>query len=140
MGKSVLTLTTIEPDRDFITIDEEQYFLREIDELGVAGWSKLKRLSGVVAEKLSNPLEEEVAGIEVAANNTLAIIVIDLPDAVRDKLRLTQKTAIVQAFMTVASKRRAAKATEEGRESQKTTDGSSQGSSDSTSTEASATG
>ena len=132
MGKSVLTLDTIEPDRDFITIDGKPYSLRIVDELGAAGLSKLKRLSSEVAEKRSSLVEEDAGRVETAANDVLAIIVVDLPDDIRDKLRLSQKTAIVEAFTAVASRKRAEKATEQERESQKTMDGSSPGSSDST--------
>ncbi len=75
--------------------------------------------------------DEDIAKLYQTADAMLAIIVIDLPNDVRDKLRIDQKTAIVEAFTTVASKKRAEKATGE-RESQKTTDDSSPGSEDST--------
>jgi len=136
MGKSVLTLETIEPDRDFITIDGKEYSLRNADELSLADLSMIRRLANELVEKGkglnidSSPAD--IARIESATNETLAIIVLSLPDEVRDKLRQSQKTSIVEAFTAVASKKRAAKATEEEKESQKTSDGSSPGSDAST--------
>jgi hypothetical protein len=131
MGKNVLTLDTLEPDRDFIEIDGKHYSLRGDGELSLVELGRMRRMSKKVMEREIDidSTEEEMAEIEGFANHMLAIILVDLPPEVRDKLSSTQKIRIVSAFTTVASSKRAgAKAEEESR----TGEGSSQGSEGST--------
>jgi hypothetical protein len=141
MGKSLLTLDTLEPDRDFIEIDKKSYSLRAQDELSLTEIARIRRMSQKVIDKGLNAdsTEEDMAEIEGFANQVLSLIVVELPDDIRDKLKTPQKFQIVQAFTAAASSRRAGtKAGETG--SQPITAGSSPGSSDSTSTDQSLPG
>jgi hypothetical protein len=130
MGKNVLTLDTMEPDRDFIEIDGKPYSLRGDGELSLTELARIRRASKKVVEKgLSiDSSEEEMAEVEGFSNQMLDIILVGLPPEVRDKLTATQKLQIMQAFTTAASLRRAGAKAEESR----TGEGSSQGSADST--------
>lgn len=130
MGKNVLTLDTMEPDRDFIEIDGKSYSLRGDGELSLTELARIRRASKKVVEKGLDidSTEEEMGEVEGFSNQMLAIILIDLPSEVRDKLTATQKLQVVQAFTTVASLKRAGAKAEESR----TGEGSSQGSADST--------
>lgn len=120
MGKSVLTLDTIEPDRDFLTINEKPYFLRGDMELSLTQVARIRRLSLEFAELKGETSEEEVLKIEGHMQEILDMIVIGLPAEVRDKLTLRQKTEIVRVFTTASNMRRQAEA-EKG--SKSTTDG-----------------
>ena len=130
MGKNVLTLDTMEPDRDFIEIDGKSYSLRGDGELSLTELARIRRASKKVVEKGLDidSTEEEMGEVEGFSNQMLAIILIDLPSEVRDKLTATQKLQVVQAFTTVASLKRAGAKAEESR----TGEGSLQGSEDST--------
>lgn len=131
MGKSVLTLDTIEPDRDFIVVNKEPYYLRGDEELSLKEIARIRRTSKKVLEKGLDidSTEEEMAEIEGFANQILAIILIDLPPETRDKLSTMQKFQIVQAFTSAASSKRAGTKAEGGNP---TTEGSLQGSEGST--------
>jgi hypothetical protein len=131
MGKSVLTLDTIEPDRDFIVINEKPYYLRGDEELSLKEIARIRRTSKKVLEKGLDidSTEEEMAEIEGFANQILAIILIDLPPEIRDKLSTMQKFQVVQAFTSAASSKRAGTKAEQG---SPTTEGSLQGSEGST--------
>jgi hypothetical protein len=143
MGKSLLTLETLHPDRDFITINEQPYYLRGEGELSLMEIARIRALSKKVIERgmSIDSTEQDMAEIEAFANDVLGIIVLEFPPEVRDKLSTLQKFSIVQAFTTVASSKRAGSAAGERKEEgQPTTDGSSPGSSDSTSTDQSLPG
>jgi hypothetical protein len=131
MGKSVLTLDTIEPDRDFIVINEKPYYLRGDEELSLKEIARIRRTSKKVLEKGLDidSTEEEMAEIEGFANQILAIILIDLPPEIRDKLSTMQKFQVVQAFTSAASSKRAGTKAEQ---ESPTTEGSLQGSEGST--------
>ena len=109
MGKSVLSLDSLEPDRDFITINGNPYSLRGDDELSLTQVARIRRLSKEIAEKgiSDEATEEEMTKVEGYVNSILDTIVIDLKADVRDKLHPDQKFAIVTAFTTAASLRRA---------------------------------
>ncbi len=132
MAEPVLTLDTLEPVRSFITIDKKRYELRDADELTLTQTAHIHRL----AQEISNAgkpeaqvTEEEAKRFEDFANEMLAIVVIGLPDEMRDKLTIRKKYQIVSAFNALASQKWS---TEVGEGSSKTSDGSSQGSADST--------
>ena len=121
MGKSLLTLDSMEPDRDFITINGDPYQLRGDDELSLTQVARIRRLSKEVAEKgiSEEATEDDMTKVETYINSILDTIVIGLLADVRDKLKPDQKFAIVTAFTTAASSRRAAAQAE----TQPTTDG-----------------
>ena len=131
MGRQVLTIDMLEPDRDFIAINKQPYYLRMDIELSLTQIAKIRRLSKAVMEHgiTEDSTEDDVLRVEAFANEVLAIVVIDLPEDVRDKLSTLHKFQIVQAFMTVASSKRAGTVTgENGKGSQLITGGLSPGS------------
>lgn len=108
MGKSVLTLDTIEPDRDFIAIDGKPFYLRADDELSTSGIAKVRRLAKRVSAGLSDDAtDEQIAEMDGYADKILDVLVIDLPAEMKGRLNSAQKLQIVSAFMTAASSKRA---------------------------------
>ena len=132
MSKNILTLDTLEPDRDFIVVNKTPYYLRNDEELSLTQIARLNRLSKTVLDGglTVETTDEEILAIEGYANEILGMIVIGLPDAIRDLLTVQMKFSIVRAFTTAASARRAA--AQAGKEELPTADSSSQGSSGST--------
>jgi hypothetical protein len=134
MGTKVLTLDTMEPDRDFIAVNEKPYSLRGDDELSLRQIARIRRSTRVMAEKigqLDTATDEEMAEVEKLVDEMLGLIVIDFPAEILGKLTVTQKYQIVSAFTTAASQRRAgAKAGKSG--SQPISEGSSPASAAST--------
>jgi hypothetical protein len=133
MGKEILTLDTLEPDRDFIVVNKASFFLRGDDELSLTQIARIRRLSKTVLEKgiSEDSTEQDMVEVERYADEILGMIVLDLPAEVRDKLSTMQKFQIVRAFMTAAAQRRAKTAAGESA-GRLTTDGSSPDSSGST--------
>ena len=109
MGKAILTLDTIAPDRDFIVIDGKSYQLRGDDELSLTEVAKIRQLSKTVLTKDigEDSTEQDIEVVEDYANQVLGMIVLGLPADVRDRLSATQKFAVVRAFSAAASSRRA---------------------------------
>jgi hypothetical protein len=133
MGKELLTLDAMEPDRDFITINGKQYDLREQDELSLSELARIRRESRTVVDagSAAEMSEEDAKKFETFLDDIVKTVVIGLEASVIDKLRSAQKIQIVSAFMAVAAQKRAGAVT--GKEgSQPTMDGSSRGSEDST--------
>jgi hypothetical protein len=130
MGKTVLTLDTIDPDRDCIEIDGKKYELRNEEELSIKESARLRKL-GQYASIGKDATEEQLLEIESSVDAIIRIIVADIPQDVLDKLNWKHKFSILSAFMTVASSRRAG-AMAGGNGSLQTTEGSSQGSGGST--------
>jgi len=109
MGQALLTLSAMEPDRDFIVIDEKPYFLRGDDELSLKQLGRIRRLSKGLAILGTDELtEEDMAKIEDQMNEILDLIVMNLPPELRDKLRQGQKIQIVRVFTAAAVRRQAA--------------------------------
>lgn len=109
MGKTLLTLDTLEPDRDFITINADAYYLRGDDELSLTQVARIRRLSKEISEKgvSQDATEEDMIKVENYVNSVLDTIVIGLKADVRDRLKYDQKFAIVNAFTAAAASRRA---------------------------------
>ncbi len=135
MGKELVTLDTLEPERDFIKIDEKVYFLHSDGELDLTAIAKLRRMAQRLIEiDVANSLEESSAEeVKVFASDALDIIVIDLPAEVKARLKLMQRLQIVKAFTHGAFKNSAKKTPEgESPEDQPTSEESSQASGAST--------
>jgi hypothetical protein len=108
MGKSVLSLDTLEPDRDFIDIDGKPFYLRSDDELSLAEVAKIRRLAKKVNDGMAETAtDEQLMQVEGYADSVLDILVVDLPAEMKGKLKSNQKFQIVTAFTTAASSRRA---------------------------------
>ena len=107
MSKQILTLDTLEPDRDFIAINKSRYFLRGDDELSLMEIAKIRRAAKVISEKgiSLESTEEDMAQVEGFVNQVLDMVVLALPVEVRDELSILQKGQVIQVFMNAASRR-----------------------------------
>ena len=126
-----MTIDTMEPDRDFIVINKQKYDLRADVELSLEQMKRLRKMSKEMMDRGfggDDATDEDIARIENYADESLNIMVVDLPREVRDRLPVMWKFKIVQAFTTVASSKRAGTVTEKNEGSQPTTGGLSQGS------------
>jgi len=131
MGRSLLTLDTMEPDRDFIVIDGNEFYLREQDELSLSEIARIRHESKAVVGIGAEAGEEDMKKVEQFVADIITTVVIGMTGPLLDKLTTAQKLQIVSAFTAVTSSKRAR--AETGKEgSQPTTDGSSRGSDDST--------
>jgi hypothetical protein len=133
MGRELLTLDTLEPDRDFVAINGKPYYLRNDEELSLVEIARVRRLSKSVMEKgsLLDLEDAELAQVDEYANQILEVIILGLEPELLGKLSTSQKFMISRAFMTASSKRRAGTQAQAG-EARPTTDSSSPGSSGST--------
>jgi hypothetical protein len=107
MGEKVLSLDTIEPDRNWITIDEEKFYLRTEEELSLTTIARFRRFSTKSQEIGSDATEEQMEAAEDSIDGIVDLVMIDLPAEKKKKLRPDQRLAIISAFMTAASSRRA---------------------------------
>jgi hypothetical protein len=136
MGNKVLSLETIEPDRNWIEIDGAKFYLRSNDELSLKQLGKLSALSKLPKMDATSK-EEDFELIQSTVDGLLDVVVIGLTDEAKDKLLTAQKFQIVSAFTTAASK--GPRIAAGGNGSPPTSEGSSQSSGGST-VELSATG
>ncbi len=109
MGQKILTLDTLEPDRDFIAINKKPYYLRAEEELSLLDIARIRRLSKTLNLKglAEEATEEDVREIDRFADEILALILVDMPQEIVGKFTTAQKFLIVQAFTTAATARRA---------------------------------
>jgi len=133
MGKLLVTMDTLEPDRDYIEIDGANYFMRAPEELSLTENARLRKLSkGVLAGINGEDIDVgDLAQIGSYSDDVMGMVVLALPDAVRDKLRPEQKLAIIRAFTSGVSERKGAAETPEPTLAPPIMDGSSLVSSDS---------
>jgi hypothetical protein len=111
MGKALLTLSALEPDRDFIVINEKSYFLRGDEELSIKQLARVRgvalKIAGLGTEETS---EEDAGKIEEQVDAMLDLIIMDFPAEVRDKLTPGQKLQIMRVFTAAAVRRQIAAA------------------------------
>ena len=105
MSRMLVSLKTIEPERDFIDIDGESFFVRTHEELNIISIAHLRKLSGeVLAIQEESPVTEEgVAKIALFSDQVLDIIVIGLPEETKKRLSNDQKLQVIHAFIKGAS-------------------------------------
>lgn len=136
MGNKILTIDTLEPDRDFIAIDGKPYYLRSDEELSLTEIARLRRLSKDIKAKgleFDAPgAEVDLEGIESYIDQILDMVLIGLEPALRGKLNTVQKFMVARAFLTASSARRARMEAGEGKQAPSTSEGSSPDSSGST--------
>jgi hypothetical protein len=128
MAKQLLTIDTIDPDRDFVAINGKPFYLRGNDELSLTEISRIRRVAGKIAAQGADA--DVLEGMDDFVNSVLAIAIIGLPPELRDRLTPLQKFKIVQAFTGVIST--GANGVTKESASPPTTDGSSPASVDST--------
>jgi len=136
MGQKILTIDTLEPDRDFIAINGKPYYLRSDEELSLTQIARIRRLSRDIKAKgleFDAPgAEADLEGIDAYVDQILDTVVLGLEPALRDALNITQKFMVARAFLTASSARRAKVEAEEKKQAPSTSGYSSPGSSGST--------
>jgi hypothetical protein len=95
MGKSLLSLSSLEPDRNWIEIDGEKFYMRTQDEISV---NDALRMSSLNTKELSDKRIDDI----------LSILIIDLPPEKKAKLLPGHKMKIIATFTTVELKGAAA--------------------------------
>lgn len=116
MGKSVLTIETLVPDRDFIEVvrGEKRYKieLRDEGELSLPEIARVVRAARKIAPGLgSDASPENLEEAEQFANDVLGIVLVPNPDLpmpeLMSMLKILQKFEIVSAFTVVGARKRA---------------------------------
>ncbi len=111
MGNKILTIDTLEPDRDFIAINGKPYYLRNDEELSLTEIARIRRLSKDIKAKgleFDEPgVEVDLEGIEAYIDQILDTVVLGLEPELRGKLNTVQKFMVARAFLTASSARRA---------------------------------
>lgn len=109
MGKQVLDLSTAF-DRPMVRIDGVDYELLQRGDLGLVDqmrlWALQSRVAQVQAKSLEQFVESDAAVVGEALDGALAILMPDLPEAVRRRLREGQKLAILDSFTETAEPER----------------------------------
>jgi hypothetical protein len=134
MGKLLVTLDTLAPDRDFINIDGVKCELRNADELSLEALAQIMKLAKDVEARSGTVDEPTIEDMEIAArfaSETLDLIMVDLPADVKARLRNDQKIKIIVAFTSVVAPKSRARAATENLGALPTTDVSSHVSRDS---------
>jgi len=136
MGKSLLTIDTLIPDRDFIEVNVEgkthKIEMRTDEEMSLQEIGRIARAAKLLGPSLATDASEEVMGsTEAFANDVLRIVLVDPPAEVIARLTIMQKFQIVNVFTRVGERRRGKSPTEKS-EALPTGDVSSPGSEGST--------
>lgn len=108
MAEKILTLSTTDFDRPSVTIDGESYQMRAAEELSVPMIRRLTDLSKRISEQ-----KEEVELMAEAVAESVSVVMVDLPDEVRDKLTIRQQGKIVETFSGLVADDNAASKTED---------------------------
>lgn len=104
MSKKLLSLSTLDPERPIIEIDEARYECAVHEDFGAVQLTRLQRLMGKVSglkdddDASDEQAEEAARTVEDACRKALAIILPGLPIATLDKLRLSQMINIMTAY------------------------------------------
>lgn len=135
MAEEILKLSTKEPDRPFVLVDEvkhelavaEDFGLRELKHLTMAG----RHIQATVAD-LEKASEEDLAKVEQELDEFVTKVLPDADEALLKKLSFIQKSAIVGAFSKSVQAPAASTESEPKPETSRTGELSSLASSDST--------
>lgn len=114
MGKELLTLDALEPDRDFITINGKPYYLRGRGELSISEIARIRRESQAVVDSGINAdmSEEDAKKVESFLNDIVGTMILSIGGDLISKLTTLQKFQIVSTFTAVAPSRGAGTKTE----------------------------
>ncbi len=107
MSKPLLTLSTLDPERPVIAIDDVRYECRVIEDFGAVEIARMERLLRE-ANRFRNGDETETdeqaearaQAAEDACRKAIRLLLPDLPAETLAKLRLMQLLAIVQAYQS----------------------------------------
>ena len=98
MADNVLNLSTTEFDRPTITIDGDTFEMRAPEELSI---KRVRRMSEI-AESLKNTDDQDIDGVAAGVSDQLDMVMVDLPDDVKESLTLGQQAKILKAFTRLA--------------------------------------
>ena len=113
MAEPILNLSTTDFDRPIVVIDDERYEMRSPDELSItmiremaALGSRLQSFQGAEGD------ERDYDDLEAATKGSVDLVMVDLPDEVRDALTIGHLGRIVRTFTQLASRGLEASATD----------------------------
>lgn len=96
---TLLDLSTQDFERSNIRIDGTLYALRSPHELRLPQVKRVNAVSSRLSKmQMDDDPEQAIDELDSALNEVLSILMVDLPDEVRDQLSFSHKTAILQAF------------------------------------------
>jgi hypothetical protein len=101
MGKQILVIDDIAPDRDIVTIRGVNYELLTYDDFGLADNATLQRLGRRVVAAMSHIAEikeKEIPAFEADLDAMIGKILKDIPEDVAKGLNYRQKAAVLTAF------------------------------------------
>lgn len=105
--KPLLDLTTLAPERQFITIDGERYDLVLPSELGLKDALWLDRMSErgrqLAAKGADGFTDEEFKELDRLLDQAVQMIVLGLPDEVRARLTVIHKVRLLEVFTQALS-------------------------------------
>jgi hypothetical protein len=100
MGKELLTITTLEKERDFVTIDEKPYPVMYFDDFGLMEQARLNRFGKTIEDLQDNKLSDGDVKIAIAKlRELISMIVPDMPAEILTRLTDNQQQAIATAFL-----------------------------------------
>jgi hypothetical protein len=129
MGDKVLTLSTLEPDRPKVSIDNAEFEMAIIGDFGIRDLARLQRLAKKIAgirEHIGDATETEIEELERDLDQFVKTVIRKLPEDVFAKLNFPAKMAVMEAFSKALPEAKA------GGAKKQTGDPSAQGSSAST--------
>lgn len=103
--KPILDLSTLEPERPTVLIDGQAYELAVPGDFGLAEQARLARLQkrvGALTGGEEVPPDEDIATLQAALTELVAMLLPDLPADVLGRLRDHHKLAIIRSFSTAA--------------------------------------
>lgn len=103
MAEPILQLSTTEFDRPIVVIDGERYEMRSPDEMSI---SMIREMSALGVRLRSfqgaDGEERDYDDLEAATKGSVDLVMVDLPDDVRDVLTVNQLGSIVRTFTQLA--------------------------------------
>ncbi len=104
MTQPLISLSTLAPERPTIVIDSIPYELALPDDFGLKEQAQLRKLHRQIEpiQSKDDPSDDEISLMAQALDRLVGMLLPDLPESVRGKLRDGQKVAILRAFPLAA--------------------------------------
>lgn len=101
MAEQILDLSTLDPDRPFITVDGQDYDMVVPGDLGMLDTHRVRRLNGplVAYTDVDEPTDKQIATAEKALEDLITIMVPSMPKKVAARLKAGQRLQITEGFM-----------------------------------------
>jgi hypothetical protein len=103
----ILTLDTL-AERPTVCIDKTDYSMKTADDFGLADLARIQRMQGDLAGMLDKPdlTVAEINRLAGVLDDLTALVLPEMPGAVRDRLRDGQKLAVIRAFQEATGQMR----------------------------------